>query len=339
MNRQSAAKALSNIKLYGQSSTTSHNDVLFRINNPIEEMEKYKQFIYVLTEPDSLIVRYVGRTSEPYNRLNSHIYESNKVIGNTHKKNWLLKLKKSNDIPRFHIIDYIEKDDVSLIDKMENYYILELSKVFKLTNYYKIHKDEIYFKRTLDIGAKPVCAFDANCKYIKTFITSRQCSLELNIPLTSICNGIHKKQLVSKKYYFSRTLEFTPYKGPGKGSHMFKVVYEFDKNSNLINQFKSCKEVGETYNLNSASVHGSITQKSKLKGHIFSYDKNYVHTTKSRGDDKACKILVLDFEDNVIGTYNSMAECKRELNYKGDITNLIKIGGVSKKLKCKFKFV
>ena len=58
MNRQSAAKALSNIKLYKQSSTTSHNDVLSRINNPIEEMEKYKQFIYVLTEPDSLIVRY-----------------------------------------------------------------------------------------------------------------------------------------------------------------------------------------------------------------------------------------------------------------------------------------
>ena len=80
-------------------------------------------------------------------------------------------------------------------------------------------------------------------------------------------------------------------------------------------------------------------QKSKLKGHIFSHDKNYVHTTKSKGEHKSYKILVLDFEDNVIGTYNSMAECKKELNYKGNITNLIKIGGVSKKLKRKFKFV
>ena len=46
MNRQSAAKALSNIKLYEQSSTTSYNDVLSRINKSIKEMEKYKQFIY-----------------------------------------------------------------------------------------------------------------------------------------------------------------------------------------------------------------------------------------------------------------------------------------------------
>jgi hypothetical protein len=339
MNRQSAAKALRNIKLYEQSSTTSHNDVLFRINNPIKEMERYKQFIYILTEPNSLNVRYVGRTSSPNSRLSGHMYDSERLGCGSHKRNWLLKLKRDNKIPDFHIIDYIEEDSIEIIDKMESYYVLEFSKLFKLTNFYKIHKDETYFKRTLDIGAKPVFLYDLKGNFLKEYTTTKECSIDLNFPYDRIVSAIHTKQMLKRKYYVFREACFNPYKGPGKGSHMFKTVYEFNEKSEIINQFNSCKAAADYHNLKSSSINGAIIQNTKLKGKIFSHDKEYKYILKKKGLSNSIKIKMFDLDGNFIKSYNSMSECQTDLNYKGNISLLIKNGGRSTKLKYKFEFM
>lgn len=339
MNRQSAAKALSSIKLYEQSSTTSHNDVLFRINNPIKEMERYKQFIYILTEPNSLDIRYVGRTTNPNSRLSGHIYDSKRLGCGSHKRNWLLNLKKNNKKPDFYIIDYIENDDIEIIDKMESYYILEFSKLFNLTNFYKIHKEEVYFKRTLDIGAKPVFMYDLEGNFIREYLTTRECSLDLGFPYDCISNAIYSGNKLKKKYYLFRKQCFSPRKGPGKGSHMFKTVYEFNEKSEIINQFNSCKEAGIYHSLNSQSIKGAIRQNIKIKGKIFSYDKNYKYSFKKRGLYNSVKIKTFDFNGNFIKSYDSEQECKNDLNYKGNITKLINEKGRSTKLKLKFEFV
>lgn len=67
--------------------------------------------IYVLICPIENIVRYVGITERtPEKRLIEHIEGGNK--GNTHKNNWIKRLKKQNLVPKATLVgkDLIKKD-------------------------------------------------------------------------------------------------------------------------------------------------------------------------------------------------------------------------------------
>lgn len=61
-------------------------------------------FIYTLSDPFTLEVRYVGFTSRPSIRLSAHISESRRPGVNTHKSCWIRSLLRNGSVPIMSII-------------------------------------------------------------------------------------------------------------------------------------------------------------------------------------------------------------------------------------------
>lgn len=62
-------------------------------------------FIYVLKDPDSDEIRYVGKSNDPEGRLTSHLWHAHKT--QTRKNNWLQKLLRENKRPKLEILDEV----------------------------------------------------------------------------------------------------------------------------------------------------------------------------------------------------------------------------------------
>lgn len=87
-------------------------------------------FIYVLLDPISNEVRYIGKSDNPKNRLAEHIKKS--IYKSTYKNKWIQYLLKKSLKPVIEIIDEVRQEDWSFWEK--HYISLYKSWGFKLTN-------------------------------------------------------------------------------------------------------------------------------------------------------------------------------------------------------------
>jgi hypothetical protein len=96
-------------------------------------MEKVK--IYVLIDPISLKVKYIGRTKikNLNTRLSQHINKAKYYKDNTHKSNWIRSLLKINSRP------YIKK--IATVDGWSESYIFEKNLISKYKNRLINHND------------------------------------------------------------------------------------------------------------------------------------------------------------------------------------------------------
>lgn len=90
-------------------------------------------YVYVLIDPISLIVRYVGKSVDPSIRFRNHLKETILTQTNPYKFNWIQSLLKRDLKP---ILKTIECTKLSLIDDRERYWISLYRKLVgtKLTN-------------------------------------------------------------------------------------------------------------------------------------------------------------------------------------------------------------
>ena len=68
-----------------------------------------KIFIYILIDPTTEQVRYVGKTTDTKLRLRRHINE--RYLHDSYKDRWLRKLLDNNLLPQIEIIDEVDKDN------------------------------------------------------------------------------------------------------------------------------------------------------------------------------------------------------------------------------------
>lgn len=90
-----------------------------------------KVFIYTLEHPVTHEVRYVGKTKNPQMRFHNHMNKRHNE--NTHKSNWIQKLKAEKLRPIMKILDEVEETEWKF---WERYWIIQLiSWGFELTNH------------------------------------------------------------------------------------------------------------------------------------------------------------------------------------------------------------
>lgn len=153
--------------------------------------------IYVLKHPETLEVRYIGRTKNKLNaRLNGHLSKARKNKVKTHKDNWLLSLKErpiieqieevegwteSYKVEQFLIKDYLEKgyDLVNLHDRGEggvnrNISIEQRQKISKSVK--KLHEEG-----KLNCGRKKITLFDLEGNRINTFASFKECASYIGV--------------------------------------------------------------------------------------------------------------------------------------------------------------
>ena len=75
-----------------------------------------KNVIYVLIDPNTDEVRYVGKAIDLYTRIKNH-YKPSRLITKTHKNNWLNKLLSENKYVKINVVEELENYD--LLNKAE----------------------------------------------------------------------------------------------------------------------------------------------------------------------------------------------------------------------------
>lgn len=94
------------------------------------------RYIYTLSDPKTLEVRYIGQTNNINRRFNDHLSSSvneNNYSYNTHKSNWIRKILMGGDKPIINIIDECETLEES--NYLEKYYIEKYTNDgYRLTN-------------------------------------------------------------------------------------------------------------------------------------------------------------------------------------------------------------
>jgi len=241
--------------------------------------------IYVLIDPITCKIRYIGRTKCSLNtRLNGHLSKSK--LKNNYKDYWIQSLLKKGVIPKIKLFKkiigwkeshlYEQKliskcinfgfDLVNLDDRGEgsiNKIITEEQKQkIKTTLKEKYKSGEIKPTRRT-----PVTVFDLDGDFINNFDSLSQCSDELKIPYSSL------EKVVSKKVKKWKNYQITYGENPGK-YHLEKDMSCLNKKVNLLN-VETFKEIEfESYKSLVKYLNTSTTQVRRYlqNGKVF---KNY----------------------------------------------------------------
>lgn len=203
-------------------------------------------YIYVLKEPLSLNIRYVGVTCTTLSaRLSQHIYDSKK--GGTYKRNWIQSLIKKDLKP---LIEVIEECNFENYQEREIYWI---SYYDDLTNT-DIGGNGVVLNRTKESILKsseakytPVVAI-YNDKTVKHFISYKQASEVTNVPSTSIEYSVTNLNSCSYGINFIKKSDYYP--GLENEVKIRKKKHKYKLIHNNINytpiQFSAFLNVSET---------------------------------------------------------------------------------------------
>lgn len=254
-------------------------------------------YIYVLKDPDTNLVRYVGKTIlKPAYRFTQHLNDSKKC--KTHKDRWINKLSKEGKIPLLEIIDETDGDWVT----MEQSYIRLFKSIgCNLCNHSMGGEGAFGVKRPL---YQRVLQSEYMKKHSENWVINKISKEENRKHL----NVIRNKSIKTRS----------------------KPVYEYNILGEIINTFLNCNVISKSYNNN----HRGLQKILKLNNEIIKYSyherlfsrnpKGIVEIFEKKKPHTSLKIKVEDIETNIITEYTSVNEFIKILGKKVEYKNLKK---------------
>lgn len=155
--------------------------------------------IYVLREPITNEIRYVGKTNSPKQRLKNHLNKLRDT--NTHKRNWINKLRKDKLKPIFEIIDTVPIDEWQYWEK---HYITKFkNEGCNLVNYTDggdglNFGNQTSFKEGHNIVS--IVALEKDGTYFNTFKSITEACNILSISMGNISAVLSKKTKTAGNY-------------------------------------------------------------------------------------------------------------------------------------------
>lgn len=268
--------------------------------------------IYILIDPDTKLIRYVGKTIlKPKYRLNQHINDSKKK--KTHKDRWINKLLKNKKIP---IIKIIDKVTINWIES-EQYYI----NFFKfigcdLCNHSLGGEGAFGVKRTLQQK-------EYQSKYMK------------NHPENWVINRISKEENIK---HLDKIRQDSIEK-------ISIPIYEFNKKGEIINSFDSLNSLSKSDNLNRRAVwkiiklNENIIRYSYKKRYFSKNEKAIIQQFKKRKPYTSLKIKVQNITTNIVTEYPSVNEFIKVIGRKFPYKILKKYQILEKIIDNKYKIL
>lgn len=232
-----------------------------------------KNYIYILQDPITNEVRYVGKSKNPHRRYLSHLWQKPKV--KYHSYYWIQKLLKNGLNPILTVIDETEEDWIWL----EQYWIEQFKQWgFNLTN---ITSGGEGACKSANWNNVPVTAFTKEGQLIKTFESQKECAQYFNTSsnnVTRVVNG--NTTLLLKKYQIKiGKLENDINNFVSNRTYNWKnkpTIYWTSKKIICLEdnkEFNSITEASKHYNISMSSMTNNLQNKSKkLKnGKTFKY--------------------------------------------------------------------
>lgn len=291
------------------------------------------KLIYTLSDPNTGIVKYIGKTNNLKKRLSSHL-SNNHLSKRTKKNNWIISLLRKNQLPIIEVLDEVDSID---IDFYEIFYIsLFKSWGFDLLNgteggdgfdwtgkkHNKISKIK---NRVNSPNRKSVAQFDLEGNLINKYHSLREAALAVNGDRTHIsraCKGILKTSSGFKWEFIDNinNYNFKPvenrivkYKKPRIDSRM-KKIQVFDLEGNLIEVCSSLNQTSIRYKCHRMLIKRCCDEKGyyqtknltfRYEGDKFDYEP-YKHYRKS----KSYKIGIFSSDDGLLlNKFNTLREC------------------------------
>lgn len=295
-------------------------------------MEKTK--LYVLTDPDTDEIRYVGITLRKLNeRLNGHLSDvRNRPELNHHKINWIKKVLKGGKIPKIVLVK--EYETLEEAKQAEIDFIAKYKEEYKLTNATiggdhlgnRSHSRESILKRDT---TRAVVQYNIFGELLETFEITEDAARKLGLTsaskITACCAG--RRPHAHGYIWRYEGEELGDISHIDKLSLSFNTLVQFDLKGNIIAEYDSyltaSKAVGDNSkggNIAAACRGDQITCKGFIWRLVpnFEYkDKSFVPAvvTKPRKAKARTgrKVEQLDMEGNTLGIFNSLSKASEEV--------------------------
>lgn len=249
---------------------------------------KTTTFIYALKDPNTNNVRYIGKANDPYVRFRHHLIKCRDK--NTHKRNWINKLKDDNLKPILEILDEVPIDNWQKYEKM--YIKKYLNDGCDLMNYTDGGDGATFANKTSykkGEGGKRVVMLNKDGHYIKTFNMIKDAEEELGT-ICSVSGVIRKNQKTSKGFLFLLEDEYKKMndfdienyvnskkeiqKTSNKTSYTDVEIFQYDLEMNFIKKWKSLSEASKELKISKPAIcHCAKGKSKKSAGYIWSYKK------------------------------------------------------------------
>ena len=225
--------------------------------------EGEEEFIYTLTDPNSGLIRYIGKTMCVVKRFKEHIKKSK--LSKTHKNNWINSLLKNNQQPIIEVIDTV---DIKLLNFYEIYWIDQFRTWgFSLTN-------------EANGGGGGNLGSIVNKKIsekLKNRVFNQKTIEKMSLSKIGTKHSVTTKELMSKQKLGEKNNMY------GKKRDMScnnKPIQQLDFNNNLINEWGSIKDVSKQLKI-SRQLIGDVLHKRKWKKSAGGY--KWVFKTTNNG--------------------------------------------------------
>ena len=292
-------------------------------------MKQYK--VYVLVDPISLKIRYVGITKSSLSkRLYNHISEAKTLReGMTYKNNWINSLFKMNTQPIIRLISSYDTREESA--KIEEYLIIKYKEKHRLTNQII---DEGKFSSTgyrsaENLKSKKVYVYNYEGIFLQEYNSVKETSEQLNITYSTIKKCLRGEYKYAKQYQFSYTKQDMPNLSSYSKDNWNEVEL-LDTQSNIVVKYPKMTKLIEELNLE--------VKQSSTRAILGALNKQYGNRYQLKVDGEwkfstyyntGVKII---FEDNSFKTYSTKGELGKELGFKGNFTQ----SQLDKKLQLKY---
>lgn len=309
------------------------------------------KFIYTLSDPNTGLVRYIGKTNNIRKRLSSHL-SNNHLSSSTKKNNWIISLLRNSQIPVIEMLDEVNSEDIDFYEKF--YISLFRSWGFDLLNGTdggdgydwtgKNHKDISKLKNKINSPhRKSVAKFDLDGNIIKEYHSLREAGLDNNINkshISRVCRGIQKKSGGFKWKFIDRINNhdfievknrIVKYDKPRIDNRM-KKIQVFDLDGNLIDVCRSVNITSIKYNCHRLLIEKCCKEKGyyQTKNLTFRYDGDIFDYTpyKHYRKNKCYKIGIYSENGDLLKLFNSLKEVVEYTGIgKQYISNICKSNG------------
>jgi len=211
-------------------------------------MENKLTQIYVLIDPRTDNIRYVGKTNDIKRRLVKHISES-KISTKSHKKAWINQLLKLNLKPIIEVIDIVSLYEWEFWE--QHYISLYKSWGFNLTNLTKGGRGIILYTQPWNKGLKGIMKPNQT-----TFKTGNNIGKETRFKTG---NTIGKETRFYKGMIQNKNIP-----------HYTIPVLKYDIDGNFIQEFNSYRDAANDINVVPGSIRAAIiSNTNKCKGFIW----------------------------------------------------------------------
>lgn len=265
-------------------------------------------YIYTLTDPISLEIKYIGKTKNIKDRLQRHMLPSNLTALWQPKTKWLKYLKNNNLKP---IIELLDVGDENNIDELEVYWISQFKTWgYKLKNIAKggsnpnpkgekLRKNHIDTLKKSCKNKKIVLQYTITNVFVKEYESIKNAEKETGFKhISECCRNIRHNV---GGYYFRYKDNYFPYVEKEnfwlgkkhkkesvkkmKMNHPFrKVIQQYDINTNeLIKEFLSSYDVERELGFCRTHVTRcckGVKNYNTVGGYYFRYKDNYFPNIK-----------------------------------------------------------